>query len=38
MIVAVIDYQSDAMPGRVAVTRHPASGGQFNNSPYYLDL
>jgi len=38
MIVAVIDYQGEAMPGRVAVTRHPASGGQFNNAPYYLDL
>jgi hypothetical protein len=38
MIVAVIDYQGDAMPGKVAVTRHPARGGQFNNAPYYLDL
>ena len=38
MIVAVIDYQGEAMPGRVAVTRHPASGGQFENAPYYLDL
>jgi hypothetical protein len=38
MIVAVIDYQGDPMPGKVAVTRHPASGGQFNNAPYYLDL
>lgn len=38
MIVAVIDYRGEAMPGRVAVTRHPARGGQFNNAPYYLDL
>lgn len=38
MIVAVIDYRGEAMPGRVAVTRHPARGGQFNNVPYYLDL
>jgi hypothetical protein len=38
MIVAVIDYKGEAMPGRVAVTRHPASGGEFNNAPYYLDL
>lgn len=38
MIVAVVDYQGEAMPGRVAVTRHPARGGQFNNAPYSLDL
>jgi hypothetical protein len=38
MIVAVIDYHGDAMPGRVAVTRHPPRGGQINNAPYYLDL
>ncbi len=38
MIVAIIDYQGEAMPGRVAVTRHPASGGQFNDAFYYLDL
>jgi hypothetical protein len=38
MIVAVIDYQGEAMPWKVAVTRHPASGGQYENAPYYLDL
>jgi uncharacterized protein (DUF2141 family) len=38
MIVAVIDYQGRPTAGSVAVTRHPASGGQFNNAPYYLDL
>lgn len=38
MIVAVIDYQGRPTAGKVAVTRHPASGGQFNNAPYYLDL
>jgi uncharacterized protein (DUF2141 family) len=38
MIVAVIDYQGRPTAGSVAVTRHPSSGGQFNNAPYYLDL
>ncbi len=38
MIVAVIDYQGRPTAGSVAVTRHPASGGQFANAPYYLDL
>lgn len=38
MIVAVIDYQGRPTAGSVAVTRHPASGGQFHNAPYYLDL
>ena len=38
MIVAVIDYQGRPTAGSLAVTRHPASGGQFNNAPYYLDL
>jgi hypothetical protein len=38
MFVAVSDYQSDAMPGNVAVTRHPAIVGQFNNPPYYHNL
>jgi uncharacterized protein (DUF2141 family) len=38
MIVAVIDYQGRPTAGKVAVTRHPARGGQFENAPYYLDL
>jgi uncharacterized protein (DUF2141 family) len=38
MIVAVIDYQGRPTAGSLAVTRHPASGGQFHNAPYYLDL
>ena len=38
MIVAVIDYQGRSTAGSVAVTRHPASGGQFDDAPYYLDL
>jgi hypothetical protein len=38
MIVAVIDYHGRPTAGSVAVTRHPASGGKFDNAPYYLDL
>ena len=38
MIVAVIDYHGRPTAGSLAVTRHPASGGQFHNAPYYLDL
>ncbi|MGA6970764.1 MAG: DUF2141 domain-containing protein [Candidatus Binatus sp.] len=38
MIVAVIDYHGRPTAGSLAVTRHPASGGQFQNAPYYLDL
>ena len=38
MIVAVIDYQGRPTAGSLAVTRHPAGGGQFDNAPYYLDL
>ena len=33
MIVAVIDYQGRPTAGSVAVTRHPASGGQFRQRP-----
>jgi len=38
MIVAVIDYQGRPTAGKVTVTRRPATGGQFENAPYYLDL
>jgi uncharacterized protein (DUF2141 family) len=38
MIVAVIDYQGRPTAGSLAVTRHPTTGGQFRNAPYYLDL
>ena len=38
MIVAVIDYQGRPTAGKIAVTRRPATGGQFENAPYYLDL
>jgi len=38
MIVAVIDYQGRPTAASLAVTRRPATGGQFQNAPYYLDL
>jgi len=38
MIVAVIDYQGRPTAASLAVTRHPVSGGSFDNAPYYLDL
>jgi hypothetical protein len=38
MLVAVLDYKGRPTAGSVAVTRHPASGGNYDNAPYYLDL
>jgi|SRR5208283_1926821 len=38
MIVAIIDYQGRPTAGSVTVTRHPATGGNFENAPYYIDL
>jgi len=38
MIVAVIDYHGRPTAGSLVVTRRPATGGRFNNAPYYLDL
>ena len=38
MIVAVIDYQGRPTAASVAVTRHPARGGDYEDAPYYLDL
>jgi uncharacterized protein (DUF2141 family) len=38
MIVAVIDYHGRPTAGSLAITRRPATGGRFNNAPYYLDL
>jgi len=38
LIVAVIDYEGRPTAGSVTVTRHPASGGSFENAPYYLDI
>lgn len=37
-LVVVIDYNGRQTAGSVAVTRHPAGGGTFENAPYYLDL
>ena len=36
--MAVIDYQGGATAGSLQVIRQPASGGRFENAPYYLDL
>ena len=38
LIVAVIDYDGSPTAAAVAVIRHPASGGRFENAPYHLDL
>jgi hypothetical protein len=38
LLVAVIDYQGRQTAGSLAVTRHPATGGNFADAPYYLDL
>jgi polyisoprenoid-binding protein YceI len=37
-IVAVIDYTGQPTAASLAVTRHPASGGNFQDAPYYIDL
>jgi hypothetical protein len=36
--IVIIDYNGRPTAGSVAVTRHPATGGNFENAPYYLDL
>ena len=38
LIVAVIDYDGPPTAASIAVIRHPASGGRFENAPYHLDL
>ena len=38
LIVAVIDYNGPPTAAAVAVIRHPASGGRFENAPYHFDL
>lgn len=38
MIVVVIDYQGRPTAASITVTRHPATGGSFENAPYYIDL
>src|SRR5215469_16973642 len=38
LIVAVIEYDGPPTAASLAVIRHPASGGRFENAPYQLDL
>ncbi len=38
MIVAVIDYQGRPTAASVTITEHPATGGNFQRPPYYIDL
>lgn len=38
MIVAVIDYQGRPTAASVTITEHPATGGNFQRAPYYIDL
>jgi hypothetical protein len=38
LLVVVIDYNGRPTAGSIQLTRHPASGGQFENAAYYLDL
>jgi hypothetical protein len=36
--IVIIEYSGRPTAGSVTVTRHPASGGNFADAPYYLDL
>ena len=36
--VVVIDFSGQPSAGSVQVTRHPITGGNFQDAPYYLDL
>ena len=38
LIVAIIDYDGAPTAASLAVTRHPAAGGEFHNAPYQIDL
>ena len=38
MIVAVIDYQGRPTAASVTITELPATGGNFQRPPYYIDL
>jgi hypothetical protein len=38
LIVAVIDYDGQPTAASLAVVRQPATGGRFQDAPYYLDL
>jgi hypothetical protein len=37
-IVAVIDYQGRPTAANITITEHPATGGNFQRAPYYIDL
>ncbi len=36
--VVIIDYTGRSTAGSVTITRHPATGGDFTDAPYYIDL
>jgi len=38
LIVAVIDYDGPPTAGSLTMIRHPATGGNFTNAPYQLDI
>ena len=38
MIVALIDYSGRPTAASVTITEHPATGGNFQRAPYYIDL
>ncbi len=38
MIVAIIDYQGRPTAANITLTEHPATGGNFERAPYYIDL
>jgi hypothetical protein len=38
LMVVIIDYNGRPTAASVQVTRHPSTGGDFENAPYYLDL
>jgi hypothetical protein len=38
LIVAIIDYDGPPTAASLAVTGHPAAGGEFHNAPYQIDL
>jgi hypothetical protein len=38
MIVVVIDYQGRPTAGSLTLIRHPATGGNFTDAPYMMDI
>lgn len=38
MIVVVIDYTGRPTAGSLTLTRHPATGGNFTDAPYMMDI